>query len=77
MNPGIPVKEIASWMVYKAHSISHSLLSTSKFVCFQWVLRTLKVISRRQDKKTVLCEGVSSNVCSADFKGISCNLKVR
>ena len=30
MNPGIPLKETTSWRIYKGHSISHSLLSTSK-----------------------------------------------
>ena len=30
MNPGVPIKETTSWMVYKGHSIPHSSLRSSK-----------------------------------------------
>ena len=33
MNPGIPAKEATRWMVYRGHSMSHSLPPTS-FGCF-------------------------------------------
>ena len=53
MNPGFgfPLKETTSWMVYRGHSMSHSLLSTSNNTPWRWRpswgLRTCRTLRTR------------------------------